>query len=211
MEVRARLSKEQRRGRLLGAARALFGKNGYRKTEVDDIARQAGVTKPMLYRHFPGGKAEVYVAVLDEHIRVLLETLWEAMSSPDTAVERLHAGLRAYLEFAEKYPEGFRLLADSSPDLDAGVGNRVQHVRDSIATGLAAAIADVMKDAGLSTDGAPVYAHAMLGGVESVITWWLESKQPDREKVVDYLLAFLWRGFDGLPRDPTRFHEEKLP
>ena len=209
MQRTKRLSREERKNRLMSAAQDVFGENGYRKTEVDEIARKAGVTKPILYRHFPGGKAEIFMAVLDEHIRRLLQGLWEAMASSNEAIERLHGGLDAYLRFAEENPDGFRLLVDSSADLDPGVSDRLRQVRDSLARGLEITIGDVMKGAGLETQGAPVYARALLGGVESVVAWWLESRQPERHQVVDYLLAFLWRGFSGLPKDPTQFHVER--
>lgn len=209
MERQIRLSREERRRRLMSAAQEIFGEKGYRRSEVEEISRRAGVTKPILYRHFPGGKAEVFVAVLDGHIRDLLKALWDAMASSTEAIDRLHKGLDAYLQFAEENPDGFRLLIDSSAELDPGVGDRLGEVRNSIARGLGITIGDVLKGAGLDPDGAPVYAHALLGAVESVVSWWLqvdEEKKPDRHKVVDYLLAFLWRGFAALPRDPTKFH-----
>lgn len=204
-----RLSGEERRRRLLESAQRLFGEKGYRRTEVEELARRAGVTKPMLYRHFPGGKAEIFIAVLNEHIDALLRALWEAMAASNDPRERLHRGIDAYLGFAEQNPEGFRLLVDSSTDLDPGVGDRLHELRGLLARGLANTIADVMKGAGLGTEGAPIYAHALLGGVESVVSWWLDDGPVDRERVVDYVLAFVWRGFDGLPRDPTRFRVER--
>ena len=211
METRRRVSKDERRRRLLSAAAELFGSDGYRKTEVEALARKAGVTKPMLYRHFPGGKAEIFMAVLDDHINTLLRSLWEAMGSSSDPRKRLQYGLRAYLRFAEENTAGFHLLVHSSPELDPGVGDRLREVRASIARGLSIAIADVMRGAGLHAEGAPLYAHAMLGGVESVTSWWLgQGKVPERERIVDHLLAFLWRGFDGLPRDPTRFHGDRV-
>jgi AcrR family transcriptional regulator len=208
-DPRRRLSREERRHRLLTSAQELFGKNGYRGTEVDRIAHRAGVTKPMLYRHFPGGKAEIFLAVLDEHMNALMRNLWEALASSSEPKKRLRHGLDAYIRFAEENSAGFHLLAQSSAELDPAVGQRLTEVRELIVRGLSNTIADVMKGAGLATDGAPLYAHAMLGGVESVTSWWLKgSKSPGREVIVDHLLAFMWRGFDGLPRDPKRFHHE---
>lgn len=205
-----RVSREERRRRLLAAASDLFGTQGYRRTEVEELARRAGVTKPMLYRHFPGGKAEIFMAVLDEHISALLRSLWEALGSSSDPRRRLQYGLRAYLTFAEENTSGFHLLVHSSGELDPEIGERLREVRETIARGLSTAISDVMKAAGLDAEGAPLYAHAMLGGVESVVSWWLaEGKSPDRDKIVDQLLAFLWRGFDGLPRDPSRHQGDR--
>jgi AcrR family transcriptional regulator len=209
MEPRRRVSREERRRRLLAGAEELFGRQGYRRTEVEDLARKAGVTKPMLYRHFPGGKAELFMAVLDDHINSLLRSLWEAMASHSDPKVRLHRGIDAYLRFAEANPEAFHLLVLSSAELDPGFGNRLREVRGSIARGLTNTIADVMKGAGLHSEGAPLYAHALLGGVESVVSWWLEAGAVDRQYITDHLLAFVWRGFDGLPRDPARFHLEQ--
>lgn len=211
-DTRRRITREERRHRLLAAAQELFGTRGYRETEVQELARRAGVTKPMLYRHFPGGKAEIFMAVLDEHISGLLRSLWEAMASSSEPRQRLHHGLRAYLKFAEENTVGFRLLVHSSGELDSGVGDRLRQVREIIAQGLSNTIADVMRGAGLQAQGAGLYAHALLGGVESVTSWWLDAgKVPHRDLIADHLLAFLWRGFDGLPRDPTRFHLERRP
>jgi hypothetical protein len=86
--------------------------------------------------------------------------------------------------------------------------DRLQEVRTSIALGLADSIGAVLEDAGLGREGAPVYAHVLLGGVESVVSWWLETKLLDRAAVVTHLLTFLWRGFDGLSRGPSRLRLE---
>lgn len=206
MAVRARLPRNERRARLLRAAEELFSKRGFRRTEVRQIVETAGVTKPMLYRHFPGGKSEIFMAVLNGHIESLLSALWGAMGSETDPRERLHSGIRAFVAFAEENPEGFRLLAQASPEPGDVLGDRTREVRGIIAGGLVNTISDVMKGAGLPTQGAPIYAYGLLGGAESVVTWWLESKSVDRETLVDYLLAYAWRGFDGLPRDPTQYH-----
>jgi AcrR family transcriptional regulator len=204
------LSGGERRHRLLTSAQELFGKAGYRATEVDDIAHRAGVTKPMLYRHFPGGKAEIFLAVLDEHMSALMRVLWEALASSSEPRRRLHHGLDAYIGFAEANTAGFRLLSESSGDFDPAVAQRLIEFRELIVRGLSNTIADVMKGAGLPYDGAPLYAHAMLGGAESVTSWWLsQSKKPPREVIVDHLLTFMWRGFDGLPRHPSRHQHDR--
>jgi AcrR family transcriptional regulator len=151
------------------------------------------------------------MAVLDEHINSLLRGLWEAMGSSTNPRERLHRGIDAYLRFAEANPEAFQLMILSSVELDPVLGSRLREVRESIVRGLTNTISDVMKGAGLHARGAPLYANALLGAVESVVGWWLESGAGNRDLSVDHLLAFVWRGFDGLPRDPARFHVEHFP
>src|SRR5439155_136396 len=62
-----RLPRSARRKQLLGAAQEVFVANGYHAAAMDDIAERAGVSKPVLYQHFPG-KLELYLALLDQHV-----------------------------------------------------------------------------------------------------------------------------------------------
>ena len=65
-ERRRRYSAERRRAEIARAAASLFGERGYGRTRLDDIAAAAGVTKPIIYRHF-GSKKVLYMALLEQH------------------------------------------------------------------------------------------------------------------------------------------------
>ena len=67
----SRLPRPARRQQLLQAAQATFVARGYHSAAMDDIAEQAGVSKPVLYQHFPS-KLELYLALLDEQIDGLI-------------------------------------------------------------------------------------------------------------------------------------------
>ncbi|MFM7212719.1 MAG: TetR/AcrR family transcriptional regulator, partial [Actinomycetota bacterium] len=76
----SRLPREERRAQVLAAAREVFVAQGYHTAGMDDIAVRAGVSKPVLYQHFPG-KLDLYLALLDEGIASLLESLRNALGS----------------------------------------------------------------------------------------------------------------------------------
>ena len=59
-----------RRRQLLAAAQEVFVANGYHAAAMDDIAERAGVSKPVLYQHFPG-KLELYLALIDTQAEAL--------------------------------------------------------------------------------------------------------------------------------------------
>ena len=59
-----RLPRSARRKQLLEAAQEVFVAQGYHAAAMDDIAERAGVSKPVLYQHFPG-KLDLYLALLD--------------------------------------------------------------------------------------------------------------------------------------------------
>ncbi|HSO65750.1 MAG TPA: helix-turn-helix domain-containing protein, partial [Ornithinibacter sp.] len=59
-----RMPRSERRAQLLDAAQAVFVQSGYHAAAMDEIADRAGVSKPVLYQHFPG-KLDLYLALLD--------------------------------------------------------------------------------------------------------------------------------------------------
>lgn len=191
-----------RREQILAIARHAFAQRGYDDTGIDDIAERAGVTKPVVYRHF-SGKRDLYLHVLEEHLADLLRRLWVALSiSPDPRA-RLRAGLTAYFTYADEREDGFRMLVEAGARHDPEMQARLGAAWDTLAEGIARTVGDILRAAGLDPAGAPIYARAMIGMTQSVADWWLRNRRIPREDLVDYLLALTWRGFDGLPRHPT--------
>lgn len=197
-----RMRGPERRDQILSVARRVFAEVGYEDASIDDVAAAAGVTKPVVYRHFTG-KRDLYLAVLEVHLSELISRLWVALSSSPDPRERLRAGLQAYFEFAQKNEEGFRMLFDASTRNDPETSARIGSAWDPLTDGVARTVGDLLRAAGLDPAGAPIYARALMGMAAAVADWWLRSRRFPREDLIDYLLALTWRGFDGLPRDPT--------
>jgi AcrR family transcriptional regulator len=93
----ARLSAEERKAAVLECACGIFSTGSYRGTTTAEIAREAGVTEPVLYRHFDS-KRDLYLAVLTESWRRLRQ-VWEAAveQEPDPNMWVAAMG-RAYFE-----------------------------------------------------------------------------------------------------------------
>src|SRR6201989_710937 len=85
-----RLPKPARRRQLLAAAQEVFVAQGYHAAAMDDIAERAGVSKPVLYQHFPG-KLELYLALLDESVEALTATVRAALESTTDNKQRVTA------------------------------------------------------------------------------------------------------------------------
>src|SRR5271166_3999433 len=107
-----RLPRDERRGQLLAAASEVFVDRGYHAAAMDEIADRAGVSKPVLYQHFPG-KLELYLALLDESIVELVRTVSEALSSTTDNRERVPATFKAFYDFVAGESEEFRLIFES--------------------------------------------------------------------------------------------------
>src|SRR5215475_10466432 len=95
-----RMPRSARRRQLLAAAQEVFVANGYHAAAMDDIAERAGVSKPVLYQHFPG-KLDLYLALIDEQAEALTTAIKQALAGTDDNRERIHAVLSAYFDFVD--------------------------------------------------------------------------------------------------------------
>ena len=88
-----RLPRSARRKQLMAAAQEVFVANGYHAAAMDDIADRAGVSKPVLYQHFPG-KLELYLALLDLHTKQLVGAVRSAMAATTDNAQRVRDAVR---------------------------------------------------------------------------------------------------------------------
>lgn len=103
-----RLGVEERRTQLLGAALSLFARHRPEDVTLDDVAEAAGVSRPLVYRYFPGGKTQLYEAALRSAADELRVCFDEPPEGPVT--ERLSRVLDRYLAFVHEHDAGFSAL-----------------------------------------------------------------------------------------------------
>src|SRR5689334_5400765 len=120
-----RLPRTARRAQLLAAAQDVFVTNGYHAAAMDEIAERAGVSKPVLYQHFPG-KQELYLALLDESVEELTDTVRAALRSTDDNRQRVFATIAAYFEFVAAQSGTFRLVFESDFANEPAVRERIE-------------------------------------------------------------------------------------
>src|ERR1700760_4699996 len=111
-----RMPRTARRKQLLAAAQDVFVAQGYHAAAMDDIAMAAGVSKPVLYQHFPG-KLELYLALLDVQAEALLAAVADALGATEDNQKRVHGVLSAYFDFMDGGEDGeggsFRLIFET--------------------------------------------------------------------------------------------------
>ena len=115
---RGRLSRSARRAQLLDAARDVFAAQGYHAAAMDDIAERAGVSKPVLYQHFPG-KLELYQALLTTYADELVAQVEAALAATAENEERVQAAVAAYFDFVAGDGKAYRLIFGSDLRGDA--------------------------------------------------------------------------------------------
>ena len=168
---------------------------------MDDIAERAGVSKPVLYQHFPG-KLELYLALVDEQADALTTAISESLARTDDNRERVHGVLSAYFEFvdgtARSAPGAFRLIFETDLGKDPAVRDRVERTTAEITRAVAETVAG---DTGLDRARAELLAIALTGGAQVAARWWLDNDRPvPRADAVRLLETLLWRGISHFPR-----------
>src|SRR5215208_8519608 len=139
MSARRRLPPEQRRELIVEAAGRLFGQRGYDGTRLDAVAAAAGVTRPVLYRHF-ADKTALYLALLDRH-RQDLGSFAGALPPEGPLEARLRAVLEVWLDYVEAHDYAWRMLFR-----DTGGGEEVRVFRLEVHARARAVLVEVIRD-----------------------------------------------------------------
>ncbi|WP_204450576.1 TetR/AcrR family transcriptional regulator [Actinokineospora baliensis] len=166
---------------------------------MEHVAAAAGVTKPVLYRHF-ADKADLFVALGHRGTEILFERLIPAMSREEAPLPRIRRSLDAFFSIIEEYPNLYRLLVRST-FADRKIDNDiVAEDKEVIANALASLLGDYMRAYQIDSGGAEVWGHGIVGMVQNVGEWWLERRTMSRDAVVEYLTMTIWAAIDGTMR-----------
>ncbi|MEU9980710.1 TetR family transcriptional regulator [Streptomyces sp. NPDC050856] len=192
-------SADQRRRELLEAADRVVLRDGP-KASMNAIAAEAGITKPILYRHF-GDKGGLYRALAKRHTDALLAALRAALDAPAERRRRVEATLDTYLAAIEARPQVYRFLmhpADGAPPSDApaeqgfDVGRHSAPLLRRMGEDLAEVIAERI-DLGPGSDAvARMWGHGIVGMMHAAGDWWLGERPCSREELVRALADLLW-------------------
>jgi AcrR family transcriptional regulator len=191
-----RLPRSARRKQLLEAAQEVFVAQGYHAAAMDDIAERAGVSKPVLYQHFPG-KLELYLALLDTHCDAIVQRVRAAMTTSTDNRQRVEAAVAAYFDFVDHESEAFRLVFESDLRNEPAVRERVERVE----RGCVEAITEtIMADTGVIRARAELLAAGLAGASEIAARFWLTGGRLIPKAVAVQLTAALnWRGISSFP------------
>ncbi|WP_236795859.1 TetR/AcrR family transcriptional regulator [Amycolatopsis sp. GM8] len=198
-----------RRAEFVGAALKALDEHGP-DLAMEDVAVAAGVTKPVLYRHF-ADKADLYVALGQRGTELLFSRLVPAINAELAPVPRIRMALDAFFGVIEEHPNLYRLLARGS-FLDKPVNaDVVAEDKELIATALSTLLGDYMRMFGLDSGAAEPWAYGIVGMVQNTGEWWLDRRSMSRDAVVEYLTQIIWAAIDGLARQQGITIDPNLP
>ncbi|MEU2395153.1 helix-turn-helix domain-containing protein [Streptomyces sp. NPDC007369] len=180
-----RLSVEERRAQLLDAALSLFAHRAPEEVSLDDVAEAAGVSRPLVYRYFPGGKQQLYEAAL----RSAADLLDQCFAVPRTGplTQRLARALDRYLAFVDEHDTGFAALLQGGSVVET---SRTTATVDGIRR---AAAREILLHLAVPAPGPGPRLRMMvrtwITAVEAASLIWIdEGKQPDADTLRDWLV-----------------------
>ena len=195
--VTPRLSRSARRLQLMSAAKSAFVTQGYHAAAMDDIADRAGVSKPVLYQHFPS-KLELYLALLNESADEMVRLVRVALSATTDNHQRVDNAVAAYFTFVADNGQAYRLIFESDLREQLEVERIVERATDDCIS----AITDtITADTGVDVERARLLASGMVGLSQVSARYWLQqSPHVSRPEAIELLSTLMWRGISRFPR-----------
>lgn len=197
---RVRMTGKQRREQLLDVGRALFAERGFDGTSIEEVASQAGVSKPVVYEHFRS-KEGLFAVVVDREMETLLGAITAALESTAQPRVILERAAFALLDYIESSTDGFRILVRDSP-VPQSTGGFASLISDA-ASQVEHILAAEFKARGLDPKHAPMYAQMLVGMVALTGQWWLDVRRPKKNEVAKHLVNLAWNGLAGMEAKPT--------
>jgi AcrR family transcriptional regulator len=163
---------------------------------MDDIADRAGVSKPVLYQHFPG-KLDLYLALLDRAADMVIERTRDALGSTDDNKQRVAATMHAFYTYVASEEGEFRLVFESDLTNEPAVRERIDRVTTECADMIAHVIHD---DTGLPDEASRLLAVSLVGMAQVSARFWLaEGNGINRSEAAALVAGLAWRGIRGYP------------
>ena len=193
-----RMPRRERRAQLLESALEVVVAQGYHAAAMDDIAERAGVSKPVLYQHFPG-KLDLYLALLDSSCDAIIDNCRIALSATPDNKLRVQAAIEAFFDYVDEETGAFRLVFESDLTNEPAVRGHVERVTTECAEMIAEVIHD---DTGLPGPASRLLAVSLVGMAQVSARFWLTEAGGISKSDASALVAGLaWRGIRGYPLD----------
>ncbi|MGB9279257.1 MAG: TetR/AcrR family transcriptional regulator [Pseudonocardiaceae bacterium] len=202
--VRRRLSSQARRGELLDAALREFGSRGYYLTQMEHVAATAGVSKALVYQHFPS-KEELFAAVTEQVVEGFMRRLPEVLGNAGDALGAWRGAVRLLCDVVTERPEAWALVARhlDNPELGASL----RGLRDQVTEVFAGVLASYYAPERGSTpppeevlEQARLTVPLVVGALQGLMSWWLDHPEVPRAKVEARAVDFGWLGLDRIRR-----------
>jgi AcrR family transcriptional regulator len=187
------MPRAERREVIERVATEVFAQRGYAGASIDEIARRAGVSAPVIYDHF-SSKRELHERLLERTRDELLAMWTTALAGSESAAVRIPRSIEAWAAYVEAHPFAARMyFRESSGDPEVEAAHR--RIHDQARSALAA-IVGALPGAEAFGGSLEMAAEIMRSGLTGLAVWWSEHPEVPRAEIVRTAIAVLWTGFE---------------
>lgn len=193
-----RLPRAVREQQMLQVAQRAFARRGYEAVSMQQIALDAGISKPMVYAYF-GSKEGIYLACIQRARTELYEAVERAVAQTRRPDEQLWLGTLAFFGWVEQNQESYRVLYGPGSVHGEALAAELSALRADQARLIARLLAGAFPDAAgpfAASEFEPT-AYALVGAAESLAAWWIDSDE-SRERVARRFMNLCWTGLGGM-------------
>ncbi len=194
------MSAADRRETILDAALEEFALAGFHETSLEGVAERAGISKALIYEHFPS-KRDLHEALLGRYRHDLLERVIGAFTRPGTTEARLRGGAEAFFGFVEDNREPWKLMVRNPMDTDnmTGIGGGQGDIAHAIAALARGDVPQEVEDT-QGPDEASLrvefFAQQLVGALRGLANWWDEHREVPRGRLVQAIMNFVYFGLE---------------
>jgi AcrR family transcriptional regulator len=175
----------------------VFVSQGYHAAAMDEIADRAGVSKPVLYQHFPS-KLELYLALLGDSADEMVRLVRQAIASSLDNHVRVHRAVEAYFTFVADNRQAYRLIFESDLAGQPAVASIVERASEAC---IAAITETITTDTGVDPARARLLASGLVGLSQVAARYWqAQSADIPQDDAVALLSTLAWSGISRFPR-----------
>lgn len=184
------------------AATELFAERGYNGASIDEIARRAGISPPVLYDHF-SSKQELHRALLERHYADLREVWRTNLVGEDPPERRAARAFDAWFAYVESHPYAWRMLfRDDSGDPE------VEAIRRDVAARSRAAVLPLLGReqsvdelvGGEASELLEAAWEVIRGALQALALWWYDHRHVPRAQIVAIAMNVIWTGLERVQR-----------
>jgi len=201
---RTRLPRAERERLILDVAHARFAEHGFGAVTMDDLAADAGVTKPLLYAYF-GNKERLYLACMERAGEAMLATVGAAVSHATGPADALRRGLHAFFAFVDRDRDAWRVLFDETLPGGGELAERVAEYRERLLAVVSRTNLARLPEQRRArhADEIEAISVALLGAAEALARWWLRTGAMPAAAAAELLIATVEPGLEAQTR-PAR-------
>jgi AcrR family transcriptional regulator len=188
---------ENTKSRILDAALDVFASKGYHDASVDEIVERSETSKGSIYFHFPN-KQKLFLALVDKFADLLERRIIEAISEEEEGIHRVNAALQACLDTFGKYRPLTKILLVQALGLGALFEDKRREVNDRFAHLIKTYLDQAILVGDIDPVDSEVVAYIWLGAIYEIVIRWVNTGQPEPERIIRTLRPMLLRsvGYD---------------